>query len=47
MALDTFDVLDIQCDAWVVTDLELRAGYVGAVAYEGQRKPLAIETHLI
>ena len=47
LPLDTFETLDNRCGAWVVTDLELQAGYVGAVAYAAHPRPLAIEMHLL
>ena len=47
LPLDTFDTLDNRCGGWVVTDLELQAGHVGAVAYVAPPRPLAIEMHLL
>ncbi len=45
LPLDTFDTLDKRCGGWVVTDLALPAGHVGAVACMADRKSLVIETH--
>ena len=45
LPLDTFDTLDKRCGGWVVTDLALPAGHVGAVAWMADRKSLVIETH--
>jgi 4'-phosphopantetheinyl transferase len=47
LALDTFNTLDDHCGAWVVRNLELQPGHVGAVAWQAQPKPLAIEMHLL
>jgi 4'-phosphopantetheinyl transferase len=47
LPLDTFNTLDDRCGAWVVRDLELQAGHVGAVAWEARPRPLEIEMHLI
>ncbi len=47
LPLDTFNTLDDRCGDWIVTDLVLQAGHVGAVACMAHGKPLAIETHLL
>jgi 4'-phosphopantetheinyl transferase len=47
LPLDTFNTLDDRCGGWLVRDLALQAGHVGAVACEARPKPLAIEMHLI
>jgi 4'-phosphopantetheinyl transferase len=47
LPLDTFNTLDDRCGDWIVTDLALQAGHVGAVACMAHAKPLAIETHLL
>ena len=47
LPLDTFNTLDDRCGDWIVTDLALQAGFVGAVACMAHAKPLAIETHLL
>jgi 4'-phosphopantetheinyl transferase len=47
LPLDTFNTLDDRCGDWIVTDLALQAGHVGAVAYVADAGPLAIETHLL
>lgn len=47
LPLNTFDVLDDRCGDWLVTDLALRTGHLGAVAYEARDGPLAIETHVV
>lgn len=47
LPLDTFNTLDDRCGDWLVTDLALQAGHVGAVACVAQPRLLAIETHLL
>ncbi len=47
LPLDTFNTLDPCCGGWVVTDLALPAGHVGAVACMARGEPLAIDTHLL
>ncbi|MCK5362019.1 MAG: 4'-phosphopantetheinyl transferase superfamily protein, partial [Gammaproteobacteria bacterium] len=47
LPLDTFDTLDDRCGVWIVSNLELQAGHVGAVAYAAYSRPLAIEMHLL
>ncbi len=47
LPLDTFNTLDNRCGGWIVADLELQAGYVGAVACLARPRPPAIEMHLL
>lgn len=47
MSLRTFEVLDLDFDEWVLVDLELPDGHVGAAAYAAGPGPLAVETRLL